>query len=333
MNVMYLCNDAYAYIAGISMLSLIENNRDVDYIHFFLVGDAISDENKIKLLQTVNRMNRELTILEKPDIKALMGCNVETHWWIENVFSRVFLGEVFKDFPDIKRLIYIDCDTLVVGGIKDLWDIDLGDKLGAGVLEAMGNLHKKAIGIRKQDPYFNAGMFLIDLDKWRSENYDKKAGDFIRKMNGKIEYADESVLNGITAASMKSISPKYNLTSLSFYFSGDEVRIYRKPFFHYSDGELIEALKDARIVHFTSSFMDVRPWVEGSRHPYTDKWIQIKKSSMWRDQPLEKDTRSIKKRMARKCLMILPVKLRLPAAGFLHAYIKPLKYVLKYRET
>lgn len=326
---MYLCDDAYVYIAAVSIISLLENNKDVDNIHIFIVGEDISQDNRKKLYQTVGFYNRNLTILDKPDINSLIGCKMEMHWWIENVFSRVFLAEVFKEYPDINKLIYIDCDTLVVGNLSDLWEIDLEDHVAAGVLEAMGNLHKKAIGLRKQDPYFNAGMFLVDVNKWRNENYDKKASDFIRKMNGKMEYADESVLNAIAANDMKIISPKYNLTSLSIYFSANEVQVYRKPCFHYSEEEIKEALGDARIIHFTSSFVDVRPWVEGSIHPYAHSWKMIKNNSMWKNQPIAKDNRNIKKRIARRCAMMLPIKIRLQVTGFLHAYIKPLKYVRK----
>ncbi|MBD5523911.1 MAG: glycosyltransferase family 8 protein [Lachnospiraceae bacterium] len=330
MNIMYLCNDAYVYIAAVSIISLLENNKDVDNIHIFIVGEEISRGNKDKLYQTVSSYNRELSILDKPDIKKLVGCEVEMHWWIENVFSRVFLGEVFKDYPDVNKLIYLDCDTLVVGNLSDLWEVNLEDHLAAGVLEAMGNLHKKAIGLQNQDPYFNAGLILIDVFKWRNGNYDKKARDFIRKVNGKMEYADESVLNGIAATDMKIISPKYNLTSLSIYFSPNEVQVYRKPCFHYSKEEIKEAMEDVRVVHFTSSFVDVRPWIEGSLHPYASRWKMIKNSSMWKNQPSAKDNQNIKKRIARRLAMILPIKIRLHVTGFLHAYIKPLKYVRKY---
>lgn len=326
---MYLCNDDYVYIAAVSIISLLESNKDLDNLRVFIVGEEISEDNKIKLYQTVHAYNRDLIMLDKPDIKGLVGCEIEMHWWIENVFSRVFLGEIFKNYPDINKLIYIDCDTLIVGSLSDLWEFDLEGHIAAGVLEAMGRLHKKAIGLREKEPYFNAGMILINVNKWRKENYDKKARDFILKVNGKMEYADESVLNGIAANDMKIVSPKYNLTSLSIYFSASEVQVYRKSCFHYSEEELKEALEDARIIHFTSSYVDVRPWIEGSTHPYAYKWQLVKNSSVWKNQPIAKDNRNIKKRIARKCVMALPVKIRLQVTGFLHAYIKPLKYAWK----
>lgn len=328
MNVMYLSDDNYAYIAGISMMSLLENNKDAEYIHIFLVGDNISKENKKKLYETVNSKSRQLTIIDKPDIKSLIGCDVEMHWWVENVFSRVFLDEVFKEFKEVKKLIYLDSDTIVTGNLSDLWEIDLNNCIGAGVLEAMGSLHKRAIGLKREEPYFNAGMFVVDVEKWRKEGFDYKVKSFIESVNGKMEYADESVLNGIAANDMKIISPKYNLTSLSFYFSLDEVKRYRKPFFHYTEAELQEALSDARIIHFTSSFMDVRPWVEGSKHPYAHKWMEYKKRSLWCDKSPMHDNRSYKKKIARTLVLKLPRKMRLYLVGILHAYVKPLRYIV-----
>lgn len=325
---MYLCNDSYAMIAGVSIYSLLDHNLDIDEINIFLVVEDVKSDSCKKLQDIVDLYHRKIFFVSKPDMRELLGHNVEMHWWIENVFSRIFLGEVLKDYKFVHRLIYIDCDTLVVGSIKDLWELDLQGSIGAGVCEAMGNLHKKAIGLSKNDNYFNAGMFLIDIDRWRLENKDEQAKEFIKRVKGKLEYADESVLNGILAREMLRLSPKYNLTSLSFYFTNKELLKYRKSYINYTEEELTEALNDARIVHFTSTYLDVRPWVEGCRHPYTQKWRDYKEKTPWKSRALGKDSRNVAKRIVRKVVMIIPSKLRLGVTGFIHAYVKPLKYVL-----
>ena len=299
MNVMYLCNDGYADIAGISILSLLDNNQMMDEINIFLVEDAISKENKEKLQEIVNNFNRIIVFIPKPNIKRLLGQSVELHWWIENVFSRVFLEEVFKDYQDVDKLLYIDCDTLIVGSLKDLWELKLGTYVGAGVCEAMGNLHKHAIGLKQDDKYFNAGVFLIDVNKWRERKLDLAAREFVTKVNGRMEYADESVLNGILSKDMMQLSPKYNMTSLLFYFSSNEVKKYRKSKINYSEEERQCALNDPRIIHFTSTYLDVRPWVEGCNHPYVERWRNYKEKSPWSNERIKEDTRSKKKKIAR----------------------------------
>ena len=99
MDIMYLFDNNYAYIAGISMLSLMDNNQDADGITFYCVVDNVNEENMEKLRLLVNGFNREIVFIPKPDLKPLLGESIELHWWIENVFSRVFLQEVLKDYP------------------------------------------------------------------------------------------------------------------------------------------------------------------------------------------------------------------------------------------
>ncbi len=327
MNVMYLCDNNYSYIAGISILSLMDNNKDADDITIYLVEDGIENDNKQKLREMVDKYHRHIVFLPKPNLKSLLGVNIELHWWIENVFSRVFLEEVFKDYPSLKRIIYIDCDTLVLGSLSDLWEMDMGDNVCAGVCEAMGNLHKRAIGLKNEDYYFNAGMFLVDLDKWREKKIDDEASKFVQRHKGKLEYADESVLNGILASSMLKLHPKYNITSLTVYFTEKELRRYRKSFHTHTEEERQEALKDARIVHFTSTYMDNRPWIENCNHPYKNKWEYYKSESPWCEKEPSADNRSRKKKIARNIAMKMPRFVRIETTGFVHAYIKPLKYI------
>ena len=90
----------------------------------------------------------------------------------------------------------------------------------------------------------------------------------------------------------------------------------------------MEALADARIIHFTSTYLDVRPWVEGCKHPYMNQWYEYMEKTPWKGYALQKDNRSIKKKIIRKILMCIPSLLRLILTGFIHAYVKPLKYVL-----
>lgn len=330
MNVMYVSDDNYAMIMGISILSLLDNNKDIEVINIFWVADNVSESNVEKVKRSVEAYNRNLFIIRKPDIQALLGCDVIINniAWVENIFSRVFLGEIFKEYEGVDKLIYVDCDTLVIGSLKDLWNLELGNLIGAAVCEAMGNLHKKAIGLSKEANYFNSGVFLIDLVKWQKNDIDSKVSNFVKSRKGRLEYPDESILNGVLSMKLKRLSPKYNLTSLSVYFTAEELKIFRKSYIAYSEDERQKALADARIIHFTATYLDVRPWVENCQHPYADRWLRYKEMSLWADEPCMRDNRSAKMRLARKVVLLLPKYLRLQITGAIHAYIKPLKYVL-----
>ena len=49
MNVLYTCDDNYVWLMGISTISLFENNKTIEDLQVYLLGDNISQENKDKL--------------------------------------------------------------------------------------------------------------------------------------------------------------------------------------------------------------------------------------------------------------------------------------------
>ena len=46
MNVLYTCDNNYVWLMGISAISLFENNKELDNITVYLLGENISDKNK-----------------------------------------------------------------------------------------------------------------------------------------------------------------------------------------------------------------------------------------------------------------------------------------------
>lgn len=48
MDIVYSSSDSYCEIAGISILSLLEHNRNVKELNLYLIDNQISAENKQK---------------------------------------------------------------------------------------------------------------------------------------------------------------------------------------------------------------------------------------------------------------------------------------------
>ncbi len=46
MNVFYFSSDLFASVVAVSMVSLLENNKEQEKITFYIVDDGISDEKK-----------------------------------------------------------------------------------------------------------------------------------------------------------------------------------------------------------------------------------------------------------------------------------------------
>lgn len=91
----------------------------------------------------------------------------------EVMYARLFFDRIVG--PGIPRLLYIDCDILVRWPIEQLLASDLeGRALGAvkephALVNSNGRDGKKDRDLfDPADPFFNSGLLLIDLDKWRA---------------------------------------------------------------------------------------------------------------------------------------------------------------------
>ncbi len=329
MNVMYASDDNYAEIMGVSILSLLDCNKEIDTISFYIIEDNISDNNKKRLISIVEQYHRKLIFIKKPDIREMLGVNLKTLRWSDSAYSRIFLKELFKEENYVEKILYIDCDTLIVDSLIDLWETDISDSLGAACLECMSNMHKRIIGKTKKDNYINSGILLLNVKRWIEEDVQAVCVNFIQKYRGKTEYVDQGVINGAVSEQFKLVSPRYNLTALAYDFTYEEMQIYRKPSFGYTKDEWQEAVKRPAIIHFTTSFLSIRPWYEGSCHPYAAQWKAYHDKSPWSGNAyrklVNKDKRDKRENLYRK----LPKRLAVHAAGFLHAYVKPIIYKLK----
>ena len=63
MDILYSSSDSYAFLTGISILSLLENNRECDAIHIYIMDNHISDINKNKLIEVVKEYRRDMSSL------------------------------------------------------------------------------------------------------------------------------------------------------------------------------------------------------------------------------------------------------------------------------
>jgi hypothetical protein len=117
-----------------------------------------------------------------------------------------------------------------------------------------------------------------------------------------------------------------------FYdFTYENMLIYRKPPFYYDKEEIETAREHPAIIHFTTSFLSRRAWIEGSRHPYAKKWLDYKEISPWREEAIRKNTPKWWGKAYIKFYKILPDKLSVWVSGLLQAYGRPISQKIKYR--
>lgn len=132
------------------------------------------------------------------------------------IYARMLLDLLLP--PDVRRVIYLDCDTMVIAPIEALWEEDLGDKAIAAVpdgwaLFQMGgrDMDEKRSIFDPAQPYFNSGVLLIDRARYATADIPgriaKMAADGILSQL----YYDQDMLNLIFAGNWQPLDWRFNV--------------------------------------------------------------------------------------------------------------------------
>lgn len=102
-------------------------------------------------------------------------------------YARIYLSDILP--KEVSRVIYLDSDVIVVDDISKLWSVDLEDKVLAAPEYCLANfttyftdafwsdvnLRRTFSGPGRRRPcYFNTGVMIVDVEKWRRGGYTKK---------------------------------------------------------------------------------------------------------------------------------------------------------------
>lgn len=325
MNIVYACDNNFAEMLGISMVSLFENNKNCGEINVYILDDEISDTNKNKLKKIADKYDRRFVCISVRDV--FVPEKLQSEHWSKSAFTRIYLRVLLPE--NVKKVLYLDCDTIIRTDLCKLYEIDIENYTMAGVCDCVSKLYLRNIDLKETALYCNSGVLLINLDRWD----EKEFMTFLEGHINYIKYPDQDVINGVCSKKMRRLDIGYNCYTAVFDFTYENLLKFRKPPFFYSKDEVEAAKNNPAIVHFTTSFLSLRPWVEGCGHPFVNEWLKYKKMSPWADAPLRKDSRSGKMKFAVKVYNRLPEPVAVVIAGILHAKIVPMLKRFFYGNT
>lgn len=211
MNIAFSTDDHYAPYLSVSILSILKNNSD-SQICFYILDFGISETNKNIIKDIVYTHNQEVSFISinKEDFSNFP---MTISYISLATYARLNIAEYI---PNIEKLLYIDVDTLTNGSLKELWDTDISKHALAACkdffIEIEQPEYKAKIGL-KNHCYFNAGVLLINMNKWKELNVLDMSLEWLDSYKEIIEYQDQDILNGIFKDEVKLINTRFNFTS------------------------------------------------------------------------------------------------------------------------
>ena len=255
---MYATDRNYAPICGVSLYSLLTNNKS-ERIHAYIFKKNL-EEYEEKFLTLENEFNVEITFIDISEIEDICKEHqMPTFRGGYMAYARLFANKYVEN----KKVLYLDCDTLITGSIKELWEMDMQGKPAAAVLDCIHEYANRFIYRPDKSNYINSGVILIDYKIWNENNCTKKIEDSLKliDINKTATYGDQDILNHAMGDEFYIISPKYNAMYLTRYFDAEKTYIVlskdRKSY--YSRETLVNARDDIRIIHYSGRNY-LRPW-------------------------------------------------------------------------
>ena len=307
LNVLYQSNDNYAEITGVSMTSLLENNKDLDEINIFLLNDQISAENIEKLKSCNERYGRNLSILETDTVltKLRDELGVAPHKGTYTTYFKLYL---FKDIQTpTDRILQLDGDTIINESLAPLCDLDLGGYIMAATYDCVMNDYKALVGIPPTDKYYNCGVLLVNQTEWRKQGCEEQITQHLKQERAGYINVDQDILNRLFRHKVKYLDPRYNLNA-GFYVYGikESFWIYKLKPEYYSTYKEIEAACQKPAINHCMGAMTGRPWETNSIHPQNSLYDKYLALTPWKGSEKKKVQRSKMFKLQRFLYRLLP---------------------------
>jgi lipopolysaccharide biosynthesis glycosyltransferase len=261
-------DDNYVMPMTVTIGSAFKNLKsESSRISLYVIDGGIRPSTKEKAEATLKSDRLEITWL-RPDPEKL---KVVPQNVVIAYYYRLLMAEILPQ--EISKVIYLDADMVVLGDLQELWDMDMEDSFvlaatnGNSLSTAPGLSNYEQLGLDSNAAYFNAGLLVANLDKWREANLTTKFFDFFVKNQATVKEHDQDILNATLAGKWKRISSQWNQLP-QFYLFPDGVKDFES---------LERVINHPYIIHYGGA----KPWHITCDHPDVRIFEQYLDQTSW----------------------------------------------------
>jgi len=260
-DLVFSSDDNYAQHLGVVLCSIFENKSNDCHINVHIIDGGISPGNKDKLriLETKYSFEIKYLYLKIENYKDLFISDHITH----AAYYRILIPDLLDE--KINKILYLDCDLIVLGDLIGLFETNI-DNYFIGAIEENGVGLKQNLNMNEESPYFNSGVMLINLNKWREFNVSSKTLVFIRENPRKIKFWDQDALNVILEEKCLILDKRFN------YLTSEIEKTLR--------GRTNRIIKPI-IIHYSSH---VKPWRFNGDNPFNDEYFYYLEKTPWNNK-------------------------------------------------
>ncbi len=202
--VVFASNERFAPALGVCIHSMLAYTSSERYYDIVVLESDLSDDSKHRLHLLCSRYPMAQLRFFNPQ-HLLKGRRIQKnptdHISLETYY-RFLIADIL---PQYSKVLYLDCDTVILDDVSKLFDLQLCENVLAAALDpeipsmAMGadpslkEYMHTVLGMEQHDPYLQAGVLVIDLKRMQSlhsvDEWIALAGE------RRYRYNDQDILN------------------------------------------------------------------------------------------------------------------------------------------
>jgi len=216
-SIVCVCDNHYAILLAALLKSIEANHKTKEKIDVFVVEDGFTGKNKNKVSNSVKSDLVSIIWLPMKDcLPEGAKVPVDKSSLPLNIYTRLYIPQFIP--KGIKKVIFLDVDMIVLEDISVLWHTDLGDNIVGAVQDQFIQIVSKwggvsnyaELGIDADNKYFNAGLMVIDIDKWNEADITNKVINCIFENSALAQFQDQYGLNAVLAKVWFHLDPLWN---------------------------------------------------------------------------------------------------------------------------
>jgi lipopolysaccharide biosynthesis glycosyltransferase len=255
-HVVSLADNHYAQHLAVTLVSMLANHKSGSEIRIYVLSTGLAEANQDKLSASVSPYGAHISFI------FIDGAAYENFCLFNYVnretFVRLATADVLPESVD--KAICLDSDTVVLGDIAEMWAIDFQGKAVAAVTD-VGALYRCGDLGMSVNRYFNAGIYMINLAKWREQAIGARTMEYISRNTERLIYLDQDALNAVLDGDWLEMPEKWNVQT-----NRVSQGRWGKP-------------NPPGIVHYTGG---VKPWHYDCTHPLRKEYYNYLRLTEWK---------------------------------------------------
>ena len=258
--VVFAASNSFVPMAAACIRSVLEHTDPRRRYDLVMLESDVTPENKMLLRSMlVGRPNVSLRFFNAARLLSGYELHANAHITVETFF-RFLIQDIL---PGCDKVLYLDCDLIVVDDVAKLYDTDIEGFLLAAARDPdfLGQINGAnpatleycKQGLPMQDPYnyFQAGVLLLNTAEMRKAH---TLEEWLTFATHPYKYSDQDVLNLHCEGRVKYLDMSWNLLTDCDHYRVDNVIVYApEPVLR----EYRAARLHPRIIHY-AGFM--KPW-------------------------------------------------------------------------